>query len=241
MRSAVASRLAAAGSAAGALPKTPVAYSQSVPMVANGSPNATLTTPNAAITPGALVNPCLVAVVVTSHANTQSCINYSNLACSSSVDGPLTELTRLDIRNSNQGGAAIFYKTGVSPDAANLSATYTFGGGQYGDRIRMIVGLYYNVHQSAPFRQFATGFHDNAVLAAALAGMQSSSMAVLGEGAASSITGFSKTQRQVGGASVNGLGDYILLGDAAPAEGAVSITTDSANSSAWILGELQAA
>lgn len=232
--------MAAAG-AQSAIPKTPVAYAQSIPMVANGSPNATLTTPNAAITPGVLVNPCLVAVVVTSHANTRSCVNYSALSCTSSVDGPLTELTRLDIRNSNQGGAAIFYKTGVSPDAANLTASYTFGGGQYGDRIRLIVGLYYHVHQATPFRQFAAGYHDNAVLAAALAGMQSSSMAVLGEGAASAITGFSQTQRQTGGASVNGLGDYILLGDAAPTDGAVSFATDSANSSAWILGELQAA
>lgn len=240
MRAARAARAGAAGRQTAAA-KTPVAFSQALAMVGNGSPNATLTTPAAAITPGPLVNPCLVCVVVTSHANTRTCQNYSAWSCSSSVDGALTELVRRDIRDSNQGGAAIFYKTGVSPDAANITSTYTFGGGQYGDRIRMIVGLYYNVNQAQPFRQYATGAPDNLALAAALSGMEPSSLGVFGEGSASSVAGFSGNQRQLGGSSVNGLGDYVLLGDAAPVDGAVALTSTSANSAAWILGELQAA
>lgn len=232
--------MARSGAVAGAL-KRPVLHSQSIGMVSNGSSGGTLSTPNAAITPGVLVNPCLVAVVVTSHSNGRNSSGYSPFSCSSSVDGALTELSRRDIRDSNNGAVGIFYKTGVSPDAANISATYNLGNGQWGDRIRMIVGLYYNVHQATPFRQFASGAHDSVVLAAALSGMRSTSRAVLGMGASSDITGFTGAQRQVGGSSVNGLGDYVLLGDATPTDGDVALTTGSANSSAWILGELQAA
>lgn len=201
------------------------------PAISGGAANV-LTTAAAPITPSGQANSMLCALVVCSHVNTSGYTVYPQLSCTSTVGGALTRLTSASINanNSNVGSVHFFYRVAPTASAQNLTATYQMSGGAWGDRIRIIPFVLYNVDQASPFGTVvvAAGSGSTSLTVGSSA---ASSLLMYGSGTQSSPTAFNQTLlQQYFSVTDNGYSDYLLLGSAV---GGSSTTFTSTNSNRW--------
>lgn len=198
----------------------------------SGSNANTLTTANAPVTPTGQANSILCALVACSHANTSGYTVYPQLSCTSSVSGAMTRLSSAstNINNSNVGSVHFFYQVAPTATTHNLTARFQMSGGAWGDRIRVIPFVLYNVDQSTIFGTVsATAGNNNTSLTVATS--SATSLLMYGSGSQSSPSAFNQTLLQQYNAVTDpGYTDYLLLGSAA---GGSSTTFTSTNTGRW--------
>lgn len=211
------------------------------PAISGSSANI-LTTANAPISPSGFANSVLCALVTCSHINSSPWSSYIQLSCTSSVGGALTRLssTSINVDSNVFGSAHLFYRLAPTAGAQNLTATYQLPSGAWGDRIRIIPFVLYNVNQSTPFgtgvTAGATGTINVTVSTSA-----TTSMVLYGSASATSPTGFNQNQlMSYFSVTDNGYGDYTLLGNATGGFSRTFTTTNSGIYGAWAVEALVA-
>lgn len=161
----------------------------------------------------------LIVGVVVSHANAIDPASYSSIGVTSSQGGSFTRLGYRTI-GSNQGSVNFFGL--ANPAAGSHTLTATVSNGQWLDRIMGNSVSYVGVGSVGSIvAAGGTNVAMNVSVASA-----SGNMAVALGGFSASPTGFNQTTRHTAGAAASGLGDFMILGDAAGAA-TVQFTTSS--------------
>ncbi len=165
-------------------------------------------------------NRYLVVGVVVSHSNSIDPAAYSTMTVTSNQGGTFTRLGYRVI-GSNQGSVNLFGL--ANPTVATHTLTATVSNTQWSDRIMGNSLSYFFVGSvGTPVTAGATNAAMNLSVSSA-----TGNMAVGLGGFSASPTGFNQTLQHSAGSSVNGMGDYMILGHAAGAS-TVAFTTSSA-------------
>lgn len=170
-------------------------------------------------TVGSGVSRYLIVGVVVSHANAIDPAGYSSIGVTSNQGGAFTRLGYRAI-GSNQGSVNFFGL--ANPTSGSHTLTATVSNGQWLDRI-MGNSISYSGVGSVGSLVAAGG--TNVALNVSVASAADNMVVGLG-GFSASPTGFNQTTRHTAGSSVSGMGDYMILGDAAGAA-TVQFTTSS--------------
>jgi hypothetical protein len=172
------------------------------------------------------VGRALVGLVVVSHNGWFGPTGYDALRMDSDKDGSLPMLASIGIGvpNQNQGVVAIFGKLNATVGDHSLTG-YVAESGFGFDGIKGASAAYQNVSAfGAPTVLQSTDVVPLNLAATTAVG----NMLVLGVGMSAAPVGFNQTQRTMLGQAMNGMGDYMLLGDAPGTGAPLAFTTTNA-------------